>query len=73
MKEQILGQMEKDKQKREQKTQEEKQAWLTNPLVKGTGILVLSVTLLWGSGFLFSAVGFAIKSFKGMLRNIKEG
>jgi hypothetical protein len=46
--------------------------WLDSPWVKGTGIFIISLAALWASGFFFSALGFSIKSFKGMVKKVKE-
>lgn len=42
------------------------------PLMKGAIYVVTGVAVLWASKYVFSAIGGAVSSFRGMLKSFRE-
>ena len=73
LKEQILQGNEPKKPSQEKDKQDtHAKDGLDSPWVKATGIFIVTVGLLWGSSFFFSALGASVRSFKKMLHSFKE-
>lgn len=71
MRERLLQDFEQDKKDKAVKEQDTHgKDWLDSPWVKGTGYFLLTVGILWGSGWFFSAMGYSIRSFKKMVKKV---